>query len=142
MSALVVPPLFLSRRQVEARHAQALATHGGAAGLRSESALESALAAPINDYIHADADLCGIAAAYAFHLAQAQAYLDGNERTGAACALVFLEVNGVDTASLTLPLAEAFVAVAERRMSKVSFARRLRGLFGATVGAGKSVNKS
>ena len=132
MSAPACPPLFLSRRQVGTLHARALAAHGGATGLRSESALESALAAPINNYLYADADLYGIAAAYAFHLAQAQAYLDGNKRTGAACALVFLEVNGVDTNRPSVPLAEAFVAVAEKRMSKVSFARRLRTLFGRT----------
>lgn len=36
-----------------------------------------------------------MAAAYAFHLAESQAFLDVNKRTGMAAALVFLSGNGV-----------------------------------------------
>ena len=129
MSPPPAEPRFLSRRQVDARHRTALALHGGADGIRSVSALESALAAPIHDYLYGGADLFGIAAAYAFHLAQAQAYLDGNKRVGAACALVFLELNGVSTERATLPLYKAFAAIAEKRLSKAVLAKQLRALF-------------
>jgi prophage maintenance system killer protein len=38
-----------------------------------------------------------IAAAYAFHLAESQAFVDGNKRTAAACvAISFLRKNGVE----------------------------------------------
>ncbi len=35
-----------------------------------------------------------MAAAYAFHVAQNQPFVDGNKRTGLAAALVFLDLNG------------------------------------------------
>lgn len=41
-----------------------------------------------------------VAAAYAFHLAESQAYFDGNKRTGVEAALVFLEGCGIDTSPL------------------------------------------
>ena len=41
-----------------------------------------------------------VAAAYAFHLAESQAYFDGNKRTGVEAALVFLEGSGIDTSRL------------------------------------------
>jgi death-on-curing protein len=34
------------------------------------------------------------AAAYLFHVVKNHAFVDGNKRTGLACALVFLELNG------------------------------------------------
>ena len=124
-------PCFLSRKQVDEQHAISLSLFGGAAGVGSETGLESALAAPRNDFFYAGADLFGIAAAYAFHIAQAQAYLDGNKRTGVACALIFLELNGISTEVDAFPLYEALVAVAERRMTKAELAERFRHLFGS-----------
>ena len=41
-----------------------------------------------------------IAGAYAFHIAESQAYFDGNKRTGVQAALDFLEIDGVDTGQL------------------------------------------
>ena len=72
-----------------------------------------------------------IAAAYAFHIAQAQAYLDGNKRTGVAAALAFLQINGVSTDREAFELYESLVAVAERRLTKAELADRFRQLFGA-----------
>jgi len=36
-----------------------------------------------------------MAAAYLFHIVQNHPFVDGNKRTGAVCALVFLEINGI-----------------------------------------------
>lgn len=41
-----------------------------------------------------NADLPDLAAAYLVGFARSQGFNDGNERTGLACALVFLTVNG------------------------------------------------
>ena len=49
---------------------------------------------PCNLWLYGQGDLFDIAAAYAFHLAQAQAFIDGNKRTGLGAALVYLEGNG------------------------------------------------
>ena len=64
----------------------------------------------------------------AFHIAQAQAYLDGNKRTAVAAALVFLECNGISTDFDSLPLYEAIIAVAEKRMEKPELADMFRHL--------------
>lgn len=50
-------------------------------GIRDSGGLSSAVGQPLNDYFYGQADLFAIAAAYAFHIAQAQAFLDGNKRT-------------------------------------------------------------
>ena len=120
---------FLSRAQVDKWHRFSLSKYGGSDGLRSESGLESALNAPINDFYYREADLFEIAAAYAFHIAQAQAYLDGNKRTGVAAALAFLQINGISTDRDAFSLYEALVAVGERRMTKPELAARFRHLF-------------
>lgn len=69
-----------------------------------------------------------MAAAYAFHIAQAQAFLDGNKRTGMAAAIAFLEINGVAVPENTDRLYEAMIAIAEKRMGKELMAALLREL--------------
>lgn len=99
--------------------------------MRDEHGLLSALDAPLNDYFYGGADLFGVAAAYAYHIAQAQAYVDGNKRTAVASALVFLQLNDVPTEDVdSFPLHEALVAIAERRLDKAGLADRFRDLFG------------
>ena len=123
-------PVFLTRQQIDEAHRESLERHGGMAGLCSEHGIESALAAPINDYHYLDADLFAIAAAYTFHIAEAQAYVDGNKRTGLIAALVFLEGSGVPTVRVdTFPLYKDIVAIANRQMSKPDLAARFRSLF-------------
>ena len=81
----------------------------------------------MNDFYYAAADLAGIAAAYAFHIAQAQAFLDGNKRTAIGAALVFLERSGVETKTeWGNALYDALHAVAEKKMDKSSFAELIR----------------
>ena len=69
-----------------------------------------------------------MAAAYAFHLAEAQAFLDGNKRTGIAAALTFLRLNGLTVTRHTNELHAAMIAVAERRFGKAELAALLRRL--------------
>ena len=90
-------PYFLTREQIDTIHWDQIEAWGGLHGLRSDNALESAIAQPQNVYFYGGGDLYEIAAAYAFHIAESQAYLDGNKRTGVQAAVDFLEVNGIDT---------------------------------------------
>jgi len=96
-------------------------------GLRSEHALESAIAQPLNVYFYGNGDLYEIAAAYAFHIAESQAYFDGNKRTGVEAALDFLEINGIDTAPLPeLSAYDAMIRVANHQLDRVGLASFLR----------------
>ncbi len=123
-------PVFVTLEQVLRAHERSLQSHGGSPGVRDEGLFESAVNQPLSDYFYGGADLFGIAAAYAFHIAQAQAFLDGNKRTAIATALVFLEQNGVATRTETSVLYDAMIGIAERRLTKADLADVFRKLFG------------
>jgi len=91
-------PLFLELEQVLRLHRSMIERYGGIDGTRDPGLLESALAMPRasfgGTFLHAD--LWEMAAAYLFHIVQNHPFLDGNKRTGAAAAIVFLSMNDVD----------------------------------------------
>ncbi len=113
-------PDFLSLEDVLFLHDEQLARYGGADGIRDQGLLESAVAMPMATFdghlVHRD--LFAIAAAYAFHIAQNQPFMDGNKRTGLAAALVFLDLNGVEIRDPEGVLYESMLDIAERRLDK------------------------
>lgn len=80
---------------VKAIHAEVLAAHGGSPGLREQSLLESAVAAPQATMLGQPmfTDPVEIAAAYLFYLCRNHAFVDGNQRVALATCLVFLSEN-------------------------------------------------
>lgn len=123
-------PEFVSLETVLDLHDEGLRQFGGAAGIRDLGLIESAIGAAQNDYYYGNADLFGIAAAYAYHLAQAQAFLDGNKRVAVATAMVFLARNGVDRKPDSDRLYDAMIGIAERRLTKADLAAVFREIFG------------
>lgn len=122
-------PHFLTREQVDIIHDDQIGAWGGLRGLRSEDALESALAQPLNVYFYGDGGLFEIAAAYAFHIAEGQAYVDGNKRTGVQAAADFLEINGIDTSSLPdLATYDAMMRVARHELDLSGLAAFFRAV--------------
>lgn len=77
-------------------HAEQLRVHGGAAGVRDEGMLESALNRPLQKQAYGEPDLCELAAAYLFGIAKNHPFVDGNKRTALAAADTFLYFNGLD----------------------------------------------
>lgn len=73
-------------------HDRQIARHGGASGLRDGGLLAIGAARAMNRAAYAG--LAEIAAAYAFGIAKAHAFVDGNKRTGFVAALTFLRLNG------------------------------------------------
>ncbi len=122
-------PRFLTTPEVVELHVDSLAQHGGSDGLRDPGGLESAVMQPRNDYFYANADLPQIAAAYAFHIAQAQAFIDGNKRTAIAAALAFLELHRIETYRGEDELYDAMIAIANHEMTKADLADLFRRLF-------------
>jgi death-on-curing protein len=101
--------------------------YGGSEGIRDLGLIESAVAQGQNIYHYAKADLFGIAAAYAYHLAENQAFLDGNKRTGAAAALAFLNINGVDITRMnSQEVYEMMIRIATKELSRQGLADLLR----------------
>jgi death-on-curing protein len=122
-------PQFIAWHEIAIIHEISIKRFGGSHGIRDEHLIHSALGAAMNDFYYAAADLAGIAAAYAFHIAQAQAFLDGNKRTAIGAALVFLERSGVETRTeWGDELYDALHAVAEKRMDKSILAELIRSL--------------
>lgn len=77
-----------------AAHAEQLAEHGGAEGVRDAGALESAMARPRNLALYGEPDVAALAAAYAFGIARNHPFVDGNKRTAAVVSETFLALNG------------------------------------------------
>lgn len=123
-------PSFLSFAEVlEIQRLQA-AEYGGDSGLRDRGLLESALAMPESSFggelLHRT--LYAMAAAYAYHIAQNQPFVDGNKRTGLAAALVFLELNGIEIEDPKGRLYNAMMSIAKRNFSKDDLAALLSDL--------------
>jgi death-on-curing protein len=126
----VSAPVFLEFSEIDNIHQRSIERFGGTLGVRDRNALESAIFHPQNVYLYGNGDLFDIAAAYAFHIAEAQAYLDGNKRTGIATALEFLTINGVSISHDSMPIYDVMIAIAERRATRDDLANKLRQLFG------------
>jgi death-on-curing protein len=108
----VKEPVWVLRETVYALHDRLLAEFGGAAGVRDEGLLESALSRPVNQLGYGSPALAELAAAYAFGLVRNHPFVDGNKRIGFTVAVLFLELNGcvftasqVDSTVQTLALA-------------------------------------
>lgn len=123
-------PEYLELDDVLAIHERQIAEFGGSSGIRDRRLLESAVAMPQASFggQRAHESLFAMAAAYAFHIAQNQPFLDGNKRTGLGAALVFLRLNGYRAVDPTEELYEAMIAVAERRLDKAGLASLLEKL--------------
>ena len=123
-------PCFLSLAEVIEVHADQIKRYGGQDGVRDLGLLESALAQPeasfAGEWLHPG--LADMAAAYAYHLCQNHPFIDGNKRAALACALVFLELNGLGIRDPHGRLKGAMLSIASGTMQKAEFARLLRTL--------------
>lgn len=87
-------PVWVPLAAVIIIHDRQIARHGGASGLRDLALLEMGCALAMNLAAYTDAGLAEIAAAYAFGIAKAHAFVDGNKRTAFVTAATFLRMNG------------------------------------------------
>ena len=106
-------PVWIDERDALALHDRLLALHGGAAGLRDDGLLKSAMARPQQHFAYAESpDIVDMAAAYTWGIVRNHPFLDGNKRTGFVVGVLFLELNGYrfnaseeDAAQMILELA-------------------------------------
>jgi death on curing protein len=121
---------FLTVADVESLHDEQLRLFGGLEGIRDRGALESAVAVPASTFDGAllHADVFAMAAAYAFHLAENQPFVDGNKRTALNAALVFLGLNGWDVEDPDERLYDAMIDIAKGDVSKAGLGTLLAQL--------------
>jgi death on curing protein len=125
-------PEFLTVEDVLMIHDEQLEAYGGIQGIRDNGLLESAVMMPQasfgGEYLHRN--LFEMAAAYAFHIAENQPFLDGNKRTALVSALVFLDINGYVVLDEEMKLYNAMIAIANKEMDKYDLAELLKRLSG------------
>lgn len=89
-------PVWVPLPAVVVIHDRQIARHGGASGTRDRALLEAALARPLNRHAYGVTDPFVLAAAYAYGIAKAHAFVDGNKRTSFVTAVTFLRLNGFE----------------------------------------------
>jgi death-on-curing protein len=118
---------WVSEDVVLAVHDEQIAEHGGLAGVRDASLLQSALARPQHLEAYGDPDIADLAASYAVGIARNHAFLDGNKRTALVVAAgVFLPLNGYQLAANDAETVTVMLSVADGSMPEEKLAAWLR----------------
>ena len=127
--------MHLTASAVKAIHAEVLAAHGGASGIRDQALLESAVAAPQATMMGQPliSDPIEIAAAYLFYICCNHAFVDGNKRTALAACLTFLAENDLlPRENLNVDKWEALVLdVGSSKIDRIETTKRLHKLLRA-----------
>jgi death-on-curing protein len=119
-------PKWLTHDQIVAIHSHQLRRFGGAAGLRDDGLLRSAVERPVNKWHYENAGLAELAAAYAFGLAQNHAFVDGNKRIAFMSMMTFLRKNNVRFAPDQAHATKIIIALAAGEVSEQSLTRWIR----------------
>ena len=120
-------PVWIDERDALALHDRLLALHGGAAGLRDDGLLKSALARPQQHFAYAEApDIVDMAAAYTWGIVRNHPFVDGNKRTGFVVGVLFLELNGYRFNASEEDAAQMVLALASRNLDEAGYIAFLR----------------
>lgn len=117
---------WVDRRALLLLHADSLAEHGGADGLRDEGLLDSALARPLNLAAYGEPDFAALAASYGVGLAKNHAFVDGNKRVAFLAVGLFLALNGQRLVASQVNATTTMLAVAEGSLDEAGFADWIR----------------
>jgi len=121
-------PLFLGLDEVIEIHRDQIERYGGHPGIRDIELLKSAVAVPAagfgEDYLHTDT--YEMAAAYLFHIIRNHPFVDGNKRTGAVAAVVFLIMNDIELHAKEESFESMVRSIAEGKLDKTGAAKFFR----------------
>ena len=108
----------------------AIARFGGSEGLRDLTLLESAVAAPQASFGGKSpyADRAEIAGTYLFYLCRNHPFIDGNKRAALGAGIVFLRLNGIESAPDGPQWEELTLGVASGELDRGQATKRLRNL--------------
>jgi death on curing protein len=119
---------WLEREIILAIHEEQLAQHGGGVGIRDEGLLDSALCRPQNlAAYNPEADLCDLAAAYAYGIAKNHPCIDGNKRTAYVAMELFLIEHGLMLTADDGDAVVTFLGLAAGEVSEEQLAAWIRG---------------
>ena len=111
-------------------HEEALRRFGGLRGVRDENLLASGVLTPQSSFGGKSpyADLIDVAGAYLFYICRNHPFLDGNKRTAMMVAIVFLRLNGIESAPDSGRWERLMLDVAEGKVERQETTQRLRKL--------------
>ena len=111
-------------------HREAIIRFGGMGGVRDQTLLESAVAAPQASFGGRSpySDLADVAAAYLFYLCRNHPFIDGNKRAALGACIVFLRLNGIEPKADGPEWEELTLAVAYSEIDREATTKRLRML--------------
>ena len=115
-------PVWVLPEAVRALHERLLSEFGGAAGLRDDGLLESALSRPVHRLAYGSPRIPKLAAAYAFGLIRDHPFVDGNKRIGFATAILLLELNGYRFAAAEIDATVRTLALAAHDLDEAGYA--------------------
>jgi len=121
-------PVWVPLQAIVIIHDRQIARHGGAAGIRDIALLEAAVERPRNRLAYGTPRVEELSAAYAFGIAKAHAFVDGNKRTAFVTAATFLRLNGHALRPDLFDGVRAMEALASGEMSEAAFAEWLARL--------------
>jgi death on curing protein len=123
----VKEPVWIDERDALALHDRLLALHGGAAGLRDDGLLKSALARPQQHFAYAEsADIIDMAAVYTAGIVRNHPFVDGNKRTGFVVGILFLELNGYRFTASEEDAAKSVLELAAGDLDETGYSAFLR----------------
>jgi death-on-curing protein len=123
----VTEPVWIEERDALALHDRLLALHGGAAGLRDDALLKSAMARPQQHYAYGKSpDILDLAAVYTAGIVRNHPFVDGNKRTGFVIGILFLELNGYRFIASQEAAAQAVLELAAGSLDEIAYSAFLR----------------
>lgn len=117
---------WVDERALLLLHDESLAEHGGAAGIRDEGLLASALARPLNLVAYGQPDVHALAAACGVGLAKNHPFVDGNKRAAFLATGMFLALNGWRLTATQFDATTVVLRVAASDIDEPAFADWLR----------------
>jgi len=117
---------WVNRHALLLLHAESLAEHGGAAGLRDAGLLDSALARAQNLAVYGTPDYAQLAAAYGFGVAKNHAFVDGNKRAAFLATGLFLALNGYRLTATQADATLTVLALAAGEIDEPAFVNWIR----------------
>lgn len=107
-------------------HDEQIAEHGGLAGIRDMTLVESALARPKHLAVYDKPDAAALAAAYAYGVARNHGFVDGNKRTAFVVAVLFLLDNGFALTASDAEAVRIMLATASGNITEIELAAWFR----------------
>lgn len=119
---------YLDIEHVVGIHDVLIQEFGGSFGLRDPGLLESAVLQPQQSFGGEDLypTVFDKAATYAFSISETQPFLDGNKRTAASTAAVFLDLNGYEVNCPEGEIYETMMRLANKRLTRQELANWLK----------------